>query len=109
MKKIKKFIMRNKWTFAKTMPEIPHYYVVRDNLSDKDKKIFDEFSEFIKKRGHTAKFYSKEYTCLNINNYKYWVIENILNREKIKDVTIPDDSPEKRVPVPVEKMVVKSK
>src|SRR3989344_4547350 len=34
------FVNRCEWTFAKTMPEIPHYYIVRDNLSDIDKKLF---------------------------------------------------------------------
>ena len=82
MKKFKNFINRNEWTFAKTMSEIPHYYIVRDHLSDADKKIFDEFNRFIDKNGHTAKFYSKKYTYLDIGDYKYWVIENILNREK---------------------------
>lgn len=51
--------MRNKWTFAKTMPEIPHYYVVRDDLSDKDKKLFDEFSEYIKRGGILQSFIPK--------------------------------------------------
>lgn len=87
MNKIEDFINRSKWTFAKTMPKIPHYYVVRDNLTTEDKKIFDDFQEIILKRGYTAKFYSKEYTYINIANYKYWIIENILNREKIKDLT----------------------
>lgn len=77
---IENFINKNKWVFAKTMAEIPHYYIVRDNLSENDKKLFDEFDVFIKKNGFTKKFYSKQYTYYNIGNYKYWVIENILNR-----------------------------
>jgi len=58
---IKDFIKRNKWVFAKTMSEIPHYYIVRDNLSDNDQKLFDEFDVFIKKNGYAKKFYSKQY------------------------------------------------
>lgn len=77
---IKNLINENKWVFAKTMAEIPHYYIVRDNLSEKDKKLFDEFDVFIEKNGYTEKFYSKQYTYYNIGNYRYWVIENILNR-----------------------------
>ncbi len=77
---IEKLITKNRWVFAKTMAEIPHYYIVRDNLSENDKKRFDEFDVFIKKNGYTEKFYSKQYTYYNIRNYKYWVIENILNR-----------------------------
>ncbi len=77
---IENFINGNKWVFAKTMTEIPHYFIVRDNLSENDKKLFNEFDLFIKKNGYTEKFYSKQYTYYNIGNYKYWIIENILNR-----------------------------
>ncbi|PIP64360.1 hypothetical protein COW96_02985, partial [Candidatus Roizmanbacteria bacterium CG22_combo_CG10-13_8_21_14_all_33_16] len=77
-------INRNKWIFAKTMPEIPHYYIVRDSLSENDKKLFDEFNMFIRKNGYATKFYSKQYTYFNIGRYRYWVIENILNRTKLK-------------------------
>ena len=84
MEKFIKLIERNEWIFAKTMPEIPHHYIVRDNLSNKDQKLFDEFKLFIKENGYTEKFYKKEYQYINIDGYKYWIIENILNREKIK-------------------------
>jgi hypothetical protein len=65
------------------MPGIPHYYIVKDDLSNDDKKLFDEFDEYIKMNGYSKKFYSKKYIYLNIDDYKYWVIDNILNREKI--------------------------
>lgn len=81
---IENFINKNKWVFAKTMTEIPHYYIVKDNLSENDKKLFDEFDAFIKKNGYTKKFYSKQYTYYNIGNYKYWIIENILNRAELE-------------------------
>jgi len=97
MRKIEDFINRNEWTFTKTMPKIPHYYVVRDDLTTEDKKTFDYFQEIKLKRGYTAKFYSKEYTYINIGNYKYWIIENISNREKIKERTDLDKKAEKGV------------
>ena len=82
---LKQIIEDLQWIFAKTMSEIPHYYIVRDDLSENDKKMFDEFEWFIKKNGYTAKFYSKEYTYFNIGNYKYWVIGNILNRAIVEE------------------------
>lgn len=84
MKKFLKLIEQNKWIFAKTMAEIPHYYIVRDKLSDNDKKAFDEFDKYIKKNGYSKKFYSKQYLYFNIGNYKYWIIDNILNRAKLE-------------------------
>ena len=83
MDKFYNLIGQNKWIFAKTMPEIPHYYIVKDDLSNDDKKLFNEFDEYIKMNGYSRKFYSKKYIYLNIDDYKYWVIDNILNREKI--------------------------
>jgi hypothetical protein len=67
------------------MPGIPHYYIVKDDLSNKGKKLFDKFDEYIKINGYSKKFYSKKYTYLDIGDYKYWVIDNILNRAKIEE------------------------
>ncbi len=73
------------------MPEIPHEYIVRNNLSDEDKKIFDEFDEVITKKGYRKQFYSKTYTYIDIGEYKYCICKDseddkvgILNREKKK-------------------------
>jgi hypothetical protein len=79
---IEDFIDRLSWTFAKTMPEIPHYYVVRDNLLQEDQKKFNEFAKYIKDKGYSDTFDSKKYTYLILGNYKYWIIDNILNRTK---------------------------
>ena len=79
MKKFTKLIEHNEWIFAKTMPEIPHYYLVRDNLSAEYQKLFDEFGLFVKEHGYFKKFYGEEYQYIDIKGYKYWFIENILN------------------------------
>jgi hypothetical protein len=83
LRKFIELIERNEWVFAKTMPEIFHYYIVRDNLSLEYQRLFDEFALFIKEYGYSKKFYAKEYQYLDLEGYKYWFIENILNREKI--------------------------
>ena len=77
---LENFINSKNRVFAKTMPEIPHFYIVRDYLSEKEKPLFDEFDDFIKMNGYTEEFCYKQYTYINFGNYKYWVIENILNR-----------------------------
>jgi len=48
-----------------------------------DKKLFDEFDEYIKMNGYSKKFYSKKHIYLDVDDYKYWVIDNILNKAKI--------------------------
>jgi len=79
---IENFIDRCAWTFAKTMPQVPHYYIVRDNLSNDDKKTFDDFGKYIKKNGYSDLFNSEKYDYLNIGCFKYWMIGNILNKAK---------------------------
>ena len=80
---IEAFIDQFSWAFAKTMPNIPYYYVVRGDLSVDKRKVFDEFDGYIKQRGYKKLFYGKCYNYLNIGNYKYWIIEDILNRAKL--------------------------
>src|SRR3989344_842944 len=44
---IENFLKCCTWRSAKTMPEIPHEYIVRDHLSDDDKKIFNDLVAYI--------------------------------------------------------------
>lgn len=78
------FIDKQHWIFAKSMPEIPHWYVVREHLSGDDLKTFGEFAAFIRKNGYTKLFYSKPFTYFEIGEYKYWLDENILNRDRLE-------------------------
>ena len=81
---VERFIDQCNWTFAKTMPDIPHEYTVRDTLSVDNKKVFDALNDgYIRKYGSTAPFGTRNYTYLTLGNHKYWIIENILNRAKI--------------------------
>lgn len=79
------FLNKQNWIFAKTMSEIPHYYIVRDSLSLKDANIFDNLKNEIKEKGYIEEFQGKNYQYLNIGEYKYWVMDNILNRTKIEN------------------------
>lgn len=81
---IKNLINSVNWQFAKSMPKIPHEYIVTDHYPAKT----DEIKKFIKEienHGYSKSFYGKEYKYLEINGYKYWVIENIINRAKIEE------------------------
>lgn len=78
----KSFINSADWKFAKTMSEIPHEYIVIDDYPKKSKEIA-EFIKLIGTNGYEKKFYGKKYRYLNIDNYKYWLIENIINRAKL--------------------------
>lgn len=81
---IKNLINSLDWQFAKSMPGIPHEYIVTDNYPEKSDEII-KFIKRIENNGYTKSFYNKEYKYLEIDGYKYWVIENIINRAKIEE------------------------
>lgn len=70
-----------RWRFAKTMPQIPHEYIVIENHKTKIAIIKSMLAE-INEYGYYAIFGDKVYQYLNAGEYKYWVVENIINRAK---------------------------
>lgn len=88
-KEINKWLNKHTWTFAKTMKEIPHEYIVKDKLSDEDKEIFVKVVIFIRENGYKQTFKGYEYTYYEIDGHKYWTMGDkiektiILNRAKL--------------------------
>ena len=76
MEKILRYIESHKWRFAKTMPENPHYYTLRNDWDDTD---FVDFVLYIRENGYVEKFNGQSYTYLNINGYKYWTMGYPIN------------------------------
>jgi hypothetical protein len=85
---LRKFIDLSQWTFAKTMPEWPHEYIVRDRA---DENLFVQLVRFIRTNGYEGKFYRKSITYFKDNGLVYWtmgapIIETtIINRCRIVD------------------------
>ena len=77
----------NKWIFAKTMPETPHFYTLRRTWSDEKK--FESIVEYIREHGVKEKFEGKEYIYLHLGDFKYWTMGEavkdtiLINRAKI--------------------------
>ena len=67
---LRDFIAASRWTFAKTMADIPHEYTLRkDSYRDRD---FIRFVEFIRSHGYDADFGSRNYRYLDIDGRQYW-------------------------------------
>lgn len=82
---IENFRNQQVWEFAKTMSDNPHYYIVRDKLSEENRKSFDKFSGYIRRNGYIGWFNSSRYKYCNFDSYKYWVSGgNILNRATLE-------------------------
>lgn len=87
MEKLKDFIAKSRWVFAKTYAKTaPHEYIVR---SPHNTKEFGDAVIYIREHGYKKKFWRKEYTYLDIDGYTYWTMGNpvdqttILNRAKL--------------------------
>jgi len=81
------FIAKEKWTFAKTMPQWPHWYVVRGNCDD---DTFAKFVSFIYSNGQVRGWHDRKFTYLDIDDFTYWTMGNpvdettIINRALIE-------------------------
>lgn len=85
------FVEDHEWIFAKTMPTIPHFYVVRgkEGCAEKD---WDAMVACIKEHGYRAQWTAPNgkvmiNTYLEVGNWKYWVIFPVINRERIENST----------------------
>lgn len=81
---IERFINANEWTFARTMPQNPHWYIVRAKCSSEED--FKGFVMHIRKHGYKVTFKGSWYTCFDVGEYKYWTMGsplNILNDEGV--------------------------
>lgn len=88
--KIQGIIERFKWTFAKSMKNIPHEYTVKNKKDLVDSKDYETLFFYIQKHHYVKKFYGKEYKYCDIGDYTYWAMTDdvsesiIINRTKKK-------------------------
>ena len=64
--RVKLFIKSVEWTFAKTYAKTaPHEYIVRENLTSKQKEEFDYLGECIDKYGYKKRFFRIFFTNIS--------------------------------------------
>lgn len=68
---LQEFIDSVQWTFAKTMPEWPHEYIVRDRV---DENLFMLLVQHIRWQGYENKFYQKSFTYYDYCGMVYWTM-----------------------------------
>ncbi len=100
-----RFINKENWTFAKTVPTWPHFYIVKERLENKTD--FENAKSFIKENGYNGKFYSQKVKYLHIEDMTYWASplsksfenQNMINKCKteytyeyrLQNNTLPQD------------------
>jgi hypothetical protein len=66
------FVREAKWTFAKTMPQWPHEYIVRERV---DEKLFEQLVHHIRANGHEEAFYTETYIYFEDDGMLYWTMD----------------------------------
>jgi hypothetical protein len=98
---LKQFISQVKWTYARTMPQWPHEYIVRSRV---DEKFFVEIVQHIRELGYQGYFYKRPITYFDEDGMTYWTMGEpieetiIINRcpkentyeERLKAGTLPN-------------------
>lgn len=85
---VNKFIENQKWIFAKTMADIPHWYCLKADYPDVDSWNF--FVKFMREYGEDGEFCGKTYHYLYWGEYRYWHMDptdeqcDLINRCLVK-------------------------
>jgi len=64
-------LLNAQFRFAKSMPEIPHWYTLRETWND---QAFVEVAKYIRQHGRSERFGNKTYIYYYLNGYKYWTM-----------------------------------
>jgi len=90
------FVNRETWTYAKTMPEWPHEYIVRERV---DEDLFVQLVQHIRANGYEGHFYRREMTYYDEDGLTYWtmgepveetIIINRCKKENTYEVRLAD-------------------
>ena len=68
---LREFIDSAQWTFAKTMPEWPHEYIVRERV---DEELFVRLVRHIRQHGFEGHFYQRVLTYFAEDGLLYWTM-----------------------------------
>lgn len=91
---LREFIDSAPWTFAKTMPEWPHEYIVRERV---DEDLFVRLVEHIRANGYEATFYQSSYTYYDDGGLVYWTMGAPVEETTIINRCREEDTYERRL------------
>ncbi|MFC2030022.1 hypothetical protein ACFLWA_04750 [Chloroflexota bacterium] len=90
---LRDFVGREEWTYAKTMPQWPHEYLVRDRV---DEDLFESLIRHIRANGYQGPFYARSYTYYEEDGLLYWTMGASVEETTIINRCEKEDSYENR-------------
>jgi hypothetical protein len=91
---LRDFIESSKWTYAKTMPEWPHEYIVRGQV---DEEFFVRMVRHIRQYGFEGRFYQRVLTYFAEDGFLYWTMGGPIEETTIINRCKEDGSYENRL------------
>lgn len=91
---LKTLVDTEQWTFAKTMPQWPHEYLVRKNV---DEDLFEDLVRHIREHGFKGHFYRKTMTYFAEDGMLYWTMGEPVDRTIIINRCKEEDSYDNRL------------
>ncbi len=91
---LRDFIAGCVWTFAKTMPEWPHEYIVRHRV---DASLFESLVRHIRANGFEGKFYQMNLTYFEADGMLYWTMGEPIGETTIINRCKKENSYENRL------------
>jgi hypothetical protein len=83
-----RFVSSERWTYAKTMPDWPHEYLVRERV---DRSLFERMVAHIRSNGYEGAFYQSKIVYYEEDGLVYWTMgaplmeTTIINRCRKED------------------------
>lgn len=80
-KELEDTLQNTKFTFAKSMPKIPHAWSARQDWKDDD--VFNKVIVYLRMYGIKERFFTKDYLYFYANGYKYWTMGSPIQQTRI--------------------------
>ena len=90
---LRRFVARERWTYAQTMPDWPHEYLVRERV---DRDLFERTVAHIRANGYVGLFYTRTITYFEQDGLVYWTMGAPLEETTIINRCRKEDSFEHR-------------
>ena len=86
---IGEILERQRWTFAKSMPRMPHSWTMWKDWTDEDQGLFRVVARGIREHGREELFHGRVYRYFIYNGWKYWHMDRssedtvLINRAQV--------------------------